>query len=76
MNRHELFLFEFQTLVCKEGDGDNRKILKAFAQANDPNVKTMIMNGTDETVEKKVLDYFNYCFEGGSKPFWLVLSTE
>ena len=76
MNRHQLFLFEFQTLICKDGDADNKRILKAFAEANDPNVKTFIMDGKDETVEKKVADYYSYCFEGGPKPFWLKLSTE
>lgn len=76
MNRHELFLFELQTLICSSGDSDNKKILKSFAGANDPNVKMMIQSGTDETVEKKVLDYYLYCFEGGNKPFWFVLSTD
>jgi len=76
MNRHELFLFELQTLICASGDSDNKKILKSIAGANDPNVKTMIMGGTDQTVEQKVYDYYTYCFENGPKPFWFVLSTE
>jgi hypothetical protein len=75
MNRHELFLFELQTLLIQD-DCEARKTLECFQHANDPNVKTMIMQGVDETVEKKVLDYFNYKVNGGPKPHWFVLSSE
>ncbi len=73
MNRHELFLFELQTLICSDGGLDPDHILKSIADIMDPNVKNFIMN-PEFTVEHKVKEYWAYINGTGPKPFWLQLS--
>lgn len=77
MNRFEQFFLLFATRsLTADIQSGHMKTADALNELFDPNVKSMIEQGTDQTVIQKVNDYYQYVFFGAPKPFWFVKSTE
>lgn len=77
LSRYDLMILMVQSVcIITDIKSGHSKIIQALQDLQDANIKNKIDMGTDETVAKKAMDYCNWVYGLGPKPFWFVRDDE
>ena len=71
IDRWELFQ-KLLMVAIEKSPVDWKQSIGWFEDAQDTNVKYMVIRGEDQTVAQKVTDYVMWKLGQGPKPFWFI----